>query len=164
MFDPDAHMPRINRGMVYLGACLIAGIRLARERQVNVRVVPTSRAVEESAIWLTRFTTECSERVSVRFSHGRCWNGSGQVLADSELHFTMLFSSVVDLRSAHTRRRCASQTIRAATGTHQYAESSLQCHCPRNLGIDQQRLTHPNARNQVRPHQTGSGLEVGFGR
>jgi hypothetical protein len=28
MFDPDAHMPRINRGMVYLGACLIAGIRL----------------------------------------------------------------------------------------------------------------------------------------
>jgi len=32
MFDPDAHMPRINRVMVYLGACLIAGIRLARER------------------------------------------------------------------------------------------------------------------------------------
>lgn len=48
MFDPDAHMPRINRGMVYLGACLIAGIRLARERQVNVRVVPTSHAIEES--------------------------------------------------------------------------------------------------------------------
>lgn len=48
MFDPDAHMPRINRGMVYLGACLIAGIRLARERQVNVRVVPTRQAVEES--------------------------------------------------------------------------------------------------------------------
>lgn len=34
--------------MVYLGACLIAGIRLARERQVNVNVVPTSRAIEES--------------------------------------------------------------------------------------------------------------------
>jgi hypothetical protein len=48
MFDPDAHMPRINRGMVYLGACLIAGIRLARERQVNVRVVPTSNAIDES--------------------------------------------------------------------------------------------------------------------
>jgi hypothetical protein len=28
MFDPDAGMPRLNRGMVYLGACLIAGIRL----------------------------------------------------------------------------------------------------------------------------------------
>ena len=48
MFDPDAGMPRINRGMVYLGACLIAGIRLARERQVNVRVVPTSAAISES--------------------------------------------------------------------------------------------------------------------
>lgn len=48
MFDPDAHLPRINKGMVYLGACLIAGIRLARERQVNVRVVPTGNAIEES--------------------------------------------------------------------------------------------------------------------
>ena len=48
MFDPDANMPRLNRSMVYLGACLIAGIRLARERQVNVRVVPTRQAIEES--------------------------------------------------------------------------------------------------------------------
>ncbi len=48
MFNPDAHMPRINKGMVYLGACLIAGIRLARERQVNVQVVPTRQAIEES--------------------------------------------------------------------------------------------------------------------
>lgn len=48
MFDPDAPLPRINRGMIYLGACLIAGIRLARERQVNVRVVPTRQAIEES--------------------------------------------------------------------------------------------------------------------
>jgi hypothetical protein len=48
MFDPDAHMPKIIRGMVYLGACLIAGIRLAREKQVNVRVVPTRNAIEES--------------------------------------------------------------------------------------------------------------------
>jgi hypothetical protein len=48
VFDPDQEMPRINRGMVYLGACLIAGIRLARERQVNVRVIPTSRAIDES--------------------------------------------------------------------------------------------------------------------
>ncbi len=39
MFDPDAHMPRLSRGMAYLGTCLIAGIRLARERQVNVRVI-----------------------------------------------------------------------------------------------------------------------------
>jgi hypothetical protein len=34
--------------MVYLGACLIAGMRLARERQVNVRVIPTSAAIDES--------------------------------------------------------------------------------------------------------------------
>jgi len=48
VFDPNAHMPRVNRGMVYLGACLIAGIRLARERQVNTKVIPTGRAIEES--------------------------------------------------------------------------------------------------------------------
>jgi len=48
VFDPYANMPRINRGMVFLGACLIAGIRLAREKQVNVRVVPTRQAVDES--------------------------------------------------------------------------------------------------------------------
>jgi hypothetical protein len=48
MFDPNAAMPRLNRSLVYLGACLIAGIRLARERQVNVRVIPTSHAIDES--------------------------------------------------------------------------------------------------------------------
>ncbi|MBB5056925.1 hypothetical protein HDF16_001610 [Granulicella aggregans] len=48
MFDPDAHLPRLNRNMVYLGSCLIAGIRLAREKQVNIRVVPTSAAIDES--------------------------------------------------------------------------------------------------------------------
>ncbi|MDR3727135.1 MAG: hypothetical protein P4K86_08855 [Terracidiphilus sp.] len=36
----------VKRG--WLGACLLAGIRLARERQVNVRVVPTDKAIEES--------------------------------------------------------------------------------------------------------------------
>ena len=60
MFDPNANMPRINRGMVYLGACLIAGIRLAREKQVSVRVIPTSHAIDESVelaqeIYLPRF-------------------------------------------------------------------------------------------------------------
>jgi hypothetical protein len=48
MFDPDAGMPRLNRSLVYLGACIIAGLRLARERQVNVRVVPTGLAIDES--------------------------------------------------------------------------------------------------------------------
>lgn len=48
MFDPNAGMPRPNRAMIYLGACMIAGIRLARERQVNVRVVTTDLAITES--------------------------------------------------------------------------------------------------------------------
>ena len=45
MFDPFAHVPKVNKNMVYLGACLIAGIRLARASQVNVRVIPTSEAI-----------------------------------------------------------------------------------------------------------------------
>ena len=48
MFDPDAHLPRLNKGMIYIGACMIAGIRLAREKQVNIRVVPTGHAIDES--------------------------------------------------------------------------------------------------------------------
>jgi hypothetical protein len=48
MFDPNAHMPRPNRTLIYMGACMIAGIRLAREKQVDVRVIPTSHAIDES--------------------------------------------------------------------------------------------------------------------
>lgn len=48
MFDPDASLPKPNRSLIYFGACLIAGMRLARERQVNVRVVPTGTAIHES--------------------------------------------------------------------------------------------------------------------
>jgi hypothetical protein len=48
MFDPNAHIPRPNRTLIYMGACMIAGIRLAREKQVNVRVIPTSHAIDES--------------------------------------------------------------------------------------------------------------------
>ena len=29
MFDPNAHIPRPNRTLIYMGACMIAGIRLA---------------------------------------------------------------------------------------------------------------------------------------
>jgi len=49
MFDPYAHIPRPNRSLIYFGACIIAGLRLAREKQVSVRVVPTGIAIEESA-------------------------------------------------------------------------------------------------------------------
>jgi len=48
MFDPDAHIPRPNRSLIYMGACMIAGIRLAREKQVNVKVLPTIDAINES--------------------------------------------------------------------------------------------------------------------
>jgi hypothetical protein len=48
MFDLVAHMPRPNRALIYLGACMIAGIRLARESQVHMRVIPTIKAIEES--------------------------------------------------------------------------------------------------------------------
>ena len=62
MFDPDAHVPRINRSMVYLGACIIAGLRLAREKQVNARVVPTRTAVEESVDLAHEIFNRCSVR------------------------------------------------------------------------------------------------------
>lgn len=48
VFDPDAAIPRPNRALIYMGACIIAGLRLAREKRVNVRVVPTRAAIEES--------------------------------------------------------------------------------------------------------------------
>lgn len=48
MFDPDAAVTRLNRTLAYLGACLIVGMRLACERQVNVRVIPAIHAIEES--------------------------------------------------------------------------------------------------------------------
>ena len=48
MFDPDANIPRPNRSLIYFGACIIAGLRLARESQVHVRVIPTIKAIEES--------------------------------------------------------------------------------------------------------------------
>jgi hypothetical protein len=35
MFDPDAHQQRINKGMVYLGVCLIAGIRPGQRKAGN---------------------------------------------------------------------------------------------------------------------------------
>ena len=48
VFNPDANISRPNRSLIYVGACVIAGIRLARESQVNTRVLPTIKAVEES--------------------------------------------------------------------------------------------------------------------
>jgi hypothetical protein len=43
-FDLDAIILRRGRSLIYFGACIVAGLRRARERQVNVRVVPTGHA------------------------------------------------------------------------------------------------------------------------
>ena len=48
VYDPHKHIPRPQWSLIYFGACLIAGMRLAREKQVNVSVVPTITAIEES--------------------------------------------------------------------------------------------------------------------
>jgi hypothetical protein len=48
MFDPDSRVPRPNQNLIYFGACIVAGLRLARQNQVNVRVVPITIAVAES--------------------------------------------------------------------------------------------------------------------
>ena len=42
------HTSRESIGVIYLGACLIAGIRLARATHVNHRQLPTSGAINES--------------------------------------------------------------------------------------------------------------------
>jgi hypothetical protein len=61
-------MPRINRGMFYLGACLIAGIRLAREKQVNVRVIPTGNAIDESVDLAHEIYNRVFRKVPVRLA------------------------------------------------------------------------------------------------
>jgi len=62
MFDPYAHIPRINKGMIYLGACLIAGIRLAREKCVIIVRFPHPTRSMNPWISRMRFTIVCFER------------------------------------------------------------------------------------------------------
>ena len=66
MFDPDAGMPRLNRTLVYLGACIIAGLRFVRERQVNVRVVPVGNAIDESVDLAYEIFNRVFRKVPVR--------------------------------------------------------------------------------------------------
>ena len=70
MFDPDAHLPRINLGMMYLDACLIAGIAW-RDKQMNVRVVPTSAARDESVALANEIYTRVFRQVprTIRDKH-----------------------------------------------------------------------------------------------
>jgi len=48
MYDPNAGVARLHRSLVYLGACIVAGLRLVREKQVSARVLPTICAIDES--------------------------------------------------------------------------------------------------------------------
>lgn len=68
MFDPDASLPKLNRSLVYIGACLTAGIRLARERQVNIRVSPTGHAIDESVELAHEVYNKVFRRVPVRIN------------------------------------------------------------------------------------------------
>ena len=80
MWDPFAPMPRMNRTLVYLGACIIAGLRLAREKQVNVRVIPTSAAIEES-VDLARYSIESFAGCLIESMPNRCRWLSAQITA-----------------------------------------------------------------------------------
>jgi len=66
MFDPDAGMPRLNRTLVYLGACIVAGLQLAREKQVNVRLVPIGNAIDESVDLAHEIFNRVFRKVPVR--------------------------------------------------------------------------------------------------
>lgn len=48
MLNLNNNLPKPNQALIYMGACMIAGIRLAREKQVCVCVLPTIQAIEES--------------------------------------------------------------------------------------------------------------------
>lgn len=63
IFDPNANLSRLNRNMVYLDTCLIVGIRLACEKKVNVRVIPTIHAIEESVDLAHKVYTRVFKRV-----------------------------------------------------------------------------------------------------
>jgi hypothetical protein len=58
--------------MVYLGACLIAGICLAREKHLNTRVVHTIHAIDES------------RRPGFRYFHTRVFSRSAHKIASKE--------------------------------------------------------------------------------
>jgi hypothetical protein len=49
MFDPDADMLRPNCTLVDLGACIIADLRLARERQVTGGILSLRQIAVELA-------------------------------------------------------------------------------------------------------------------
>jgi hypothetical protein len=64
-----------NRHLVYLGSCIIAGLRLAREKQVNTRVVPTITSIHESVELAEYIFDYVSERVPATIGRQDYWGG-----------------------------------------------------------------------------------------
>jgi len=48
VIDPEAYLPRPHKTLIYLGACLIAGMRLARERQADPKGLQVRAAIDQS--------------------------------------------------------------------------------------------------------------------
>jgi hypothetical protein len=59
--------------MIYLGACLIAGIRLARATTVNHRVIPTSNAIDESVDLAHEIYNRVFRKVPDRLNGEKQW-------------------------------------------------------------------------------------------
>ena len=76
-FDPFGNMPRLNRGFVYMGACMIAGIWLARESQVNPRVVPTSAKIGESVDLAYEIYNRVFAKVPEKVEKIKGWGSGG---------------------------------------------------------------------------------------
>jgi len=110
MFDPFAGMPRPNRTLIYLGACIIAGLRLAREKQVNVRVIAT--------ITTTALTWDCRKkrpagvkpnRILIRIAgSSRCPGWAGCIIdTGSPLNPALLSALVIAEVRSRLQEHCA---------------------------------------------------------
>jgi DNA-binding transcriptional MocR family regulator len=62
-------LSRPGREIVYLGACLIAGLRLARERHVNDGTEPTNRSIEKSLALALQIFQSVSRKTSRKANH-----------------------------------------------------------------------------------------------
>jgi hypothetical protein len=60
MFDPNAHMPRPNRTLIYMGACMIAGTGLASSMDSVMRTsvwTLTTREPWRGSMWPSSTST-----------------------------------------------------------------------------------------------------------
>jgi hypothetical protein len=64
-----------NRNLIYFGSCIIAGLRLARASQVNTRVIPTIKAIEESVEMAEHIYDELKKRIPPEIGRRDTWGG-----------------------------------------------------------------------------------------